>query len=130
MANEVDWAGRCKTIIAELIGIVLLVLVIDYSYSGELAISKQWCSTQGGQAEYRLSDGSRIDCLLEEYAVEVEWAHKWTEAVGQSLYYAAVTQKKPAILLLVRGKKDSRYVQRLGVIQEELGITVWYKHER
>lgn len=124
--RKVNWVAA----IACSVGVGLMLLAMSFGYGGELAISKQWCSTQGGQAEYRLSDGSRIDCLLDEYAVEVEWAHKWTEAVGQSLYYAAVTQKKPAILLLVRGKKDSRYVQRLGVIQEELGITVWYKHER
>ncbi|MFH1027609.1 MAG: hypothetical protein V1791_06370 [Pseudomonadota bacterium] len=36
------------------------------------------------------------------YAVEVEYAHKWAEAIGQSLYYSRMTGKKPGVVLIMR----------------------------
>lgn len=52
------------------------------------------------ELEHRLSSGGRVDCLDSEYAIEVDYADKWAEAIGQSLYYAASTQRKPAVILL------------------------------
>jgi hypothetical protein len=52
------------------------------------------------QLEYELPSGGRVDCLNPNFAIEVEWAHKWAESVGQSLYYAAATDRKPGIILL------------------------------
>ena len=69
--------------------------------------------------EKHLPSGGRVDCLIPEYAIEVEWAKKWAEAVGQSLYYADATARKPEIILLceksegpVEGECPS-YVYRL-----------------
>lgn len=47
-----------------------------------------------------LPSGGYVDCLSAEYAIEVDWASKWAEAVGQSLYYADATGRKPGIILL------------------------------
>ncbi|MDH3976454.1 MAG: hypothetical protein OEV42_19490 [Deltaproteobacteria bacterium] len=66
---------------------------------------EKWCARMGGITEYVLDDGSRVDCLTDEYAVEVDFADKWHEAVGQSLYYALKTGKKPGILLITEKKK-------------------------
>lgn len=67
-----------------------------------------WCEKQGGVAEFRLPDGKRVDCLLDDYAVEADWAnYKSYEAIGQSLYYAKETNRIPAILLLI--KDDDGY---------------------
>ena len=44
--------------------------------------------------------GGRADCISDEYAIEVEWVKDWYQAVGQSLYYAAATGRKPGIILL------------------------------
>lgn len=85
-----------------------------------------WCSANNGITEVVLSDKTRVDCVLEDYAVEVDWAKKWAEAVGQSLYYAKVLDKKPGILLLMtNGEKDEKYLQRLRVVTEDLGIKVF-----
>ena len=59
---------------------------------------RQYCA--GMEIEKKLITGGRVDCFNEEYAIEVDWAHKWAEAVGQSLYYAAATNRKPGIILL------------------------------
>ena len=50
--------------------------------------------------EYRLSNGARVDCLSPDYAIEVDWTEKWAEAIGQALYYAAETDRKPAVILI------------------------------
>lgn len=44
----------------------------------------------GGQMEYRLNDGTRIDLLIDEpnpRAVEIDWDKKWAEGLGQAIYY-------------------------------------------
>jgi hypothetical protein len=60
----------------------------------------QYC--EGMKLEEHLPTGGYVDCLDDEYAIEVEWAEHWAEAVGQSLYYAAATNRKPGIILLCR----------------------------
>lgn len=62
--------------------------------------------------------------LALEYAIEVDWAKKWAEGVGQSLYYAHMTDRKPAIALIV-GSKDERYVRRLNTLAKKLDIKIF-----
>jgi hypothetical protein len=52
---------------------------------------RQYCA--GMELEHRLPSGGRIDCLSSEYAIEVDYADKWAEAIGPSLYYAGSTQR-------------------------------------
>lgn len=92
---------------------------------GERAYQASWCGMAGGRTEAVLPDRARVDCLTDEHAVEVDFAPKWAEAIGQSLYYAAVTGKKPGILLIMRDEKDRRYLERVLRVSAGLGITVW-----
>ena len=39
-----------------------------------------WCESFNGQMEVVLEDKSRVDCVTEYYAVEVDFANKWAEA--------------------------------------------------
>ena len=78
-----------------------------------------------GQTEYVLKDNSRVDIVTDTYAIEVDFAHKWAEAIGQSLYYAESLDKKPGILLVVNGKQQNRYIFRLLTVTRKYGITVW-----
>ena len=86
-----------------------------------------WCQAHGGIEEYRLEDGTRVDCLLPGYAVEADFAHKWAEAVGQALHYAAMSGREPGVLLIV-GPEDWRFAERLfSAIQEgRRGVRVWF----
>lgn len=79
----------------------------------EADFQKLWCDRQGGQMEVVLKDRTRVDCLLDDYAVEVDFAWKWAEAIGQSLHYARLTGKKPGILLILTSKKDERHLEKL-----------------
>jgi len=75
--------------------------------------------------EHRLPDGTRVDCLTREYAVEVEYAPKWAESIGQALYYAQSTGRKPAVLVIVRNDTDGRFLKRLRAVAKEREIKVW-----
>ena len=84
----------------------------------------QLCNNFDGKMEYVLKDKTRVDCLTDKYAIEVDFAKKWAESIGQSLYYAKMTDKKPAVALIV-GENDNRFVQRLEKVTEELNIKVF-----
>lgn len=81
---------------------------------------KAYCK---GVVEYRLPDKTRVDCLTDEYAIEFDWAKKWAESVGQSLYYAKKTGKKPAVAIIVKSAKDDKYIERINAVDK--GITIF-----
>ena len=64
-----------------------------------------------GKVEQKLSDGTRVDILTDDLAIEVDFARKWYEAIGQAAHYARLTGKKPAILLIVNKSGEEKYVK-------------------
>ena len=48
---------------------------------------EKWCAEHNGQAEVVLADKTRADCITDTHVIEFDFARKWYEAVGQSLYY-------------------------------------------
>ncbi len=83
---------------------------------------KKFCT---GQVEYRLPDATRVDCLTADYAIEFDFAKKWAECVGQSLYYADMTGKKPACFLIIEDiNRDQKYLQRLNFIAKKHNIFI------
>ena len=83
-----------------------------------------WCDQRGGRTEYVLDDATRVDCLLPEYAVEVDWGEKWAEGVGQAQYYARETRRKPGLLLII-GKGEERFIERAKRSGEYSDLKVW-----
>ena len=75
-----------------------------------------------GQIEYRLPDRTRVDCLTDEYAIEFDWGYKWAESIGQSLYYAKMTGKKPAVGLILKSPKDIRYIERINKVDKNIKV--------
>ena len=77
--------------------------------------SDKFCKEMSGQADYTLQDKSRVDCLTGTHAFEVDWADgmKVYEAIGQSLYYASQTDKKPGILLLIRKDNSEKHIRKV-----------------
>ena len=51
-----------------------------------------------------MPDGTRCDILIDTHAIEVDFADKWAEAVGQSLNYAIQTGKKAGIVLVLKDR--------------------------
>ncbi len=116
-------------IMKKLIFFILLIpsLVFAGHIHPEKYYQNSWCIEQGGQAEYRLPDMTRCDCLTDTHAVEVDFARKWHEALGQSLYYAMQTGKRAGIVLIVETEKDLKYWIRLNsTIQHfDLPVDTW-----
>lgn len=73
----------------------------------------QWCRDDFGKQEFVLWDNTRVDCLTKDYAIEFDFAKKWAESIGQSLYYAKMTGKKPAVVLILTDITDYKYVKRI-----------------
>lgn len=84
----------------------------------------KWCEQNNGITEYILPDKARIDCLTKEYAIEFDFATKWAEAIGQSMYYANVVNKKPAIVLITKSNKDKKYIKRIKKANKDIKIFV------
>ena len=87
-----------------------------------------------GKVEYRLADSTRVDCLTSTHAIEYDFAHKWAEAIGQALHYAAMTGKKPGIVLIVDPTvRGTRYLARLKSALDSIPcikIDVWIIESR
>ena len=81
-----------------------------------------------GQTETPVDNG-RIDILTDTYAIEVEWAAKWKNSIGQALWYSLQTGKMPGIVLLVKNPEDRRHLIRLQSTVDHNGlgdrIRVW-----
>jgi len=97
------------------------------SFADEKSYNESWCSAHNGQTEVRNDDRTSVDCLTSEYAIETDYAHKWYEAIGQSLHYGIKTNKKPGILLIIKTEKDMELYRRLmnTIKSYSLPITVW-----
>lgn len=93
----------------------------------ELWYQKVWCEGRGGKVEARLNDGRRVDCITESHAIEMDFANKWHEAIGQSLDYGMLTKKQAGIVLILRKPSDYQYWERLQQFLEhyQLPITTW-----
>lgn len=83
-----------------------------------------WCEAWQGVAEVRLYNATRVDCLIEGFAVEVDFAEKWAESIGQALLYARLTDRQPAVLLIVR-PGDARFLARWHNAADGLGIRLF-----
>lgn len=92
----------------------------------EMYYQEQWCDTRGDM-EVVLPDRTRVDCLTSKYAVEFDFGKKWTEAIGQSLYYSLQTGKRAGIVLIMESEKDMKYWIRLNSTIQHFGmpIDVW-----
>lgn len=84
---------------------------------------------EGMRLEVSLADAGRADCVSETHAIEVEWADKFKEGVGQALTYGQKTALIPGLILICRRDEASCLANSL-VSQETFsayGIeaTVW-----
>lgn len=91
----------------------------------EVEFAKILARAVGGVTEYRLPDDSRVDILTDKHAVEVDWAHKWPEGIGQCLYYGLMTERAPVVLLLADVATENRFINRCHLVCVNRGIELW-----
>jgi len=114
----------------------ILILVLGLLFSGcvsnhtsvshkkEKYYQEKFCEKLDGEMEVVLPDRTRVDCLSDEYAVEVDFGRKWAEGIGQALYYSEMTGKKPAVALII-GSKGKKYLKRLEKVANHYGIKIF-----
>lgn len=90
----------------------------------EAVYQDYWCSQRNGIQEYKLTDKSRVDCLLPDMAVEFDFAKKRDECLGQALRYGAYTKKTPACVLIVEKRKEFKYYYQLRYTIQKKGLDV------
>ena len=75
-----------------------------------------------------LQDKTRCDCITDTHAIEVDFAGKFYEAIGQALYYAMHTGKRAGIMLIIEEDSEVKYLDRLRAIVDHYGlpVDVWF----
>ena len=80
-----------------------------------------------GVEEVRTKRNTRVDCLLNDFAVEVDFDTKWAEGLGQALHYGVEFNRPAAVLLIIQnhnGSDRSAYVERLQTTIDGAGLDV------
>jgi hypothetical protein len=97
---------KAASLIAAIAALVGVLIASPAVAKDEKFYQRMYCA--GMELEHLLSDGARIDCLNAEYAIEVDYVDHWAESVGQALYYASATKRKPGIILLCPSSSNQR----------------------
>ena len=109
----------------------ILVILSVSAAASENDVNVAWCASMGGESEFRTKDGTYVDCLTDELAIEAEYDYNWKEAIGQSLHYAESTNRTAGILFIKRAKSRKDYrSELLRVINKyNLPIEVFFVEE-
>jgi hypothetical protein len=111
--------------------ILLLMLLISVTLFSqkkkEIYFQMKFANAMNADTEVVLEDDSRVDVLTQTYAIEVDFAKKWAEGIGQALFYSEMTGKKAAVLLITdsENNSDAKCLERLLKIAKKYNITVW-----
>ena len=82
--------GRGSLHIIDMKIVLLLLLALPlFGKQSERYYQEKFAREIGGQVEVVMKDGTRCDILTATHAIEVDFAKKWAEAIGQSLNYAS-----------------------------------------
>lgn len=108
-----------------ILSLLSLTTFSQFTKQYESYYQNNFADTINGIKEYRLFDGTRVDIVTDSFAIEVDFAPKWAESIGQALYYGEILNKKPAILLVVNGELEERFVMRLVRVAINRDIKVW-----
>jgi len=107
--------------------VLLLASLVSYSQQLERYYRNGFATIMKGQQEVRLPNRRVVDIVTDTFAIEVEFANKWTQSIGQSLDYAKTLNKKAGILIIIEGIKTDKYVTELMdfIVFYHLPIKVW-----
>lgn len=100
--------------------IKLLLLLLTFSLlsakQSERHYQTQYAIKIGGKTEVLMKDGSRCDIVTRTHAIEVDFAKKWAEAIGQSLNYSLNTGKRAGIALILETQSDDKHLVKLKTV--------------
>lgn len=123
--------GKFKGFITYLIILVLLIAFIKTVNANELKSENDYVQTycRGYPGDSRpLQDGTRPDCIWDDYAIEYDWAtFKWYECITQAKWYAMNTGRRAGCVLISEHASDDRYVNRAKrlIMHYNEPVTLW-----
>jgi hypothetical protein len=91
--------------------VLFLLPIILYGQS-EADYSRGLAAALDGRTEVPVTSG-RVDILTETHAIEVDWASKWKESIGQALWYGLQTNRRAGIILILKSDADYKYFVQL-----------------
>lgn len=105
--------------------LLILILFTELIYAQQPHSEKQYVnyiqSLIGGKREVSVY-GGRVDLVTADYAFEIEWAKNWKESIGQSLWYALQTNKKPGIIIILESQEEYNYFLQLNSALQYAGL--------
>jgi hypothetical protein len=107
--------------------LLLLALALPLSaarLNSEAHYQKIAAEKYNGKTEVSMPDGTRCDIVTETHAIEVDFADKWGEAIGQSLNYAFQANKRAGILLILEKESDEKHLIRVNSIIEHFDLPI------
>ena len=115
-----DWIAQLRKILGENAGNTCCIISqtlkkIDVNFR-DLADYVMKCN------KYKLKDNTRVDCLTGEYAIEFGFIDKKYQDIGQSLYYAIETNRKPAIATIIETDNYNKHLTILKTVCEAYDI--------
>jgi len=128
LISQIIMTNKLSVLLITAIFFLLAVPVHAKNLHKEAEYQSAWCIQPGSIIEYVLPGRTRVDCLLDEWAVEADFAKKWAEAIGQARFYAIKTGRSPGVLLIMEDmERDFKYLARLLVAIEgdNLKWRVW-----
>ena len=96
--------------------LVFLLLTATASALPESYYQDIFAAQIGGRTEVTAGDGTRCDILTDSYAIEVDFARKWGEAIGQSLNYGFQFNRQAGIVLILEKPSDRKHLIRVNSI--------------
>lgn len=107
--------------------LAISVLSAQATIHPEKYYQDKWCAANNGQAEVMLPDKTRADCITDTNVIEFDFASKFYEAIGQSLYYSIQTGRRAGIVLIVEKPADQKFWLKLNstIIYFKLPIDTW-----
>lgn len=132
MAAPVDTSRVvCVAWAVPIAALACLVALCSTTSANELTQARRLAAKYSAQVEVRLPDDSRVDLLSDTHAIEVDWAPKWAEAVGQAIHYSLLADRKPAVILLLRDPATEwRHLVRAAQVCGRLGIVLYVEPVR
>ncbi len=106
----------------------VLLFILPYGEAAD-PLPERWYAEQAaerynGAPEVRMPDGTRCDVVTARHAIEVEFAGKWKEAIGQSLHYSLQSQRIAGILLILTDPKDEHYLSSLHEVIDHFDLII------
>jgi len=117
--------------VSSILLLLSLALTLLAQKSSERSYAKRIAEKLGGELEVGVQSG-RVDILNETHAIEVEFARKWKNSIGQALWYSLQTSKTPGIVLILENnRKDYKYSVQLQStlatfgLQDSVKVWLW-----